>query len=87
MKQRICPLDGKPCEKSCPDRYKDDPRGGCILVAMHDVIEDHNAKRKGGDTMNETDRNGYIAAITKLLQKADLRALRLIWLYAKGLTR
>lgn len=25
MKQRICPLDGKPCEKKCPDRYKDDP--------------------------------------------------------------
>lgn len=47
MKQRICPLDGKPCEKSCPDRYKDDPRGGCILVAMHDVCEAHNAKREG----------------------------------------
>ncbi len=34
MKQRICPLDGKPCEKSCPDRYPNDPRGGCILVAI-----------------------------------------------------
>lgn len=34
-----------------------------------------------------TDRSGYIAAITKLLEKADLRALRLIWVYAKGLTR
>ena len=31
--------------------------------------------------MNEsTDRSSYIAAITKLLEKADLRALRLIWL-------
>lgn len=37
--------------------------------------------------MHDTDRNGYIAAIVKLLEKADLRALRLIWLYAKGLTR
>ena len=88
MKQRICPLDGKPCEKSCPDRYKDDPRGGCILVAMHDMSEDYNAKKEGGDTMNENiDRTGYIAAITKLLQKADLRKLRLIWVYCKGMTR
>lgn len=50
MKQRICPLDGKPCEKNCPDRYKDDPRGGCILVAMHDVSEAHNTKREGVST-------------------------------------
>ncbi len=37
--------------------------------------------------MNDTDRTGYIAAITKLLEKAGLRKLRLIWVYAKGLTR
>ena len=37
--------------------------------------------------MNDTDRTSYIAAITKLLEKADLRKLRLIWLHAKGLTR
>lgn len=38
--------------------------------------------------MNEnTDRSSYVEAIVKLLQKADLRALRLIWLHAKGLTR
>lgn len=38
--------------------------------------------------MNEnTDRSGYIAAITKLLAKADLRKLRLIWIYCKGMTR
>lgn len=29
---RICPIDGKPCEKDCPDRYHDDPRGGCLLT-------------------------------------------------------
>lgn len=34
-----------------------------------------------------TDRGGYIDAIVKLLERADLRALRLIWLHAKGLTR
>jgi hypothetical protein len=37
--------------------------------------------------VNDTDRTGYIAAITRLLERADLRALRLIWLHAKGLTR
>ena len=37
--------------------------------------------------MNENDRQGYIEAITKLLERADLRVLRLIWIHAKGLTR
>lgn len=38
--------------------------------------------------MNEsTDRSGYIAANTKLLEKADLRALRLIWVYASKLIK
>lgn len=32
MKQRICPLDGKPCEQDCPDRYRDEPAGGCTLT-------------------------------------------------------
>lgn len=46
------------------------------------------AERKGSDTMNENiDRTGYIDAITKLLEKADLRALRLVWIYVKGMTR
>ncbi len=37
--------------------------------------------------MNETDRQGYIDAITKLLECANLRALRLIWIHAKGLVK
>lgn len=37
--------------------------------------------------MNDTDRTGYIAAITKLLERADLRALRLIWIYVERMTR
>lgn len=36
--------------------------------------------------MNDTDRTGYIAAITKLLERADLRALRLIWIYVERMT-
>ena len=37
--------------------------------------------------MNDTERTGYIAAITKLLAKADLRKLRLIWFYVERMTR
>lgn len=37
--------------------------------------------------MNTTDRQGYIDAITKLLERADLRALRLIWIHAKRLVK
>ena len=46
------------------------------------------AEQKGGDFVNEsTDRSSYLEAIVKLLGKADLHKLRLIWVYAKGLTR
>lgn len=46
------------------------------------------AEQRGGDTMSEsTDRTGYIEAITKLLEKADLRKLRLIWVYVERMTR
>lgn len=37
--------------------------------------------------MNTTDRQSYIDAITKLLERADLRALRLIWIYAGKLIK
>lgn len=37
--------------------------------------------------MNETERQSYIDAITKLLEHADLRALRLIWIHTKGLVK
>lgn len=37
--------------------------------------------------MNTTDQQSYIDAITKLLEHADLRALRLIWIHAKGLVK
>lgn len=36
MKDRICPIDGKPCEKDCPDRYRDTPEGGCLLTTLLD---------------------------------------------------
>ncbi len=32
MIQKICPLDGKPCSTDCPDRYTDQPEGGCFLT-------------------------------------------------------
>lgn len=34
MNDIICPLDGQPCEKDCPDRYTDNPEGGCDLTTM-----------------------------------------------------
>ena len=38
--------------------------------------------------MNENaDRASYIGAVTKLLQKADLHKLRLIWIYVERMTR
>ena len=37
MRQVICPLDGKPCEQECPDRYIDQPEGGCILTTAMEL--------------------------------------------------
>lgn len=37
--------------------------------------------------MNDTDRTGYIAAITKLLEKTDLRKLRLMRIHVERMTR
>lgn len=37
--------------------------------------------------MNDTDRSSYTEAIVKLLEKADLRKLRLIWIYVERMTR
>lgn len=34
---RICPLDGLPCEKDCPDRFVDTPDGGCPLTLALDM--------------------------------------------------
>lgn len=35
----------------------------------------------------DIDRTGYTDAIVKLLEKVDLRKLRLVWVYAKGLAK
>ena len=60
MRQVICPLDGKPCEQDCPDRYIDQPEGGCILTTAMELgcsVISLNAspipKRKGGDLMEK----------------------------------
>lgn len=37
MKDRICPIDSRPCEKDCPDRFKDTPDGGCLLTLFEDM--------------------------------------------------
>ena len=33
----ICPVDNRPCELSCPDRYTDTPDGGCILTTAQEM--------------------------------------------------
>lgn len=37
MKQLVCPIDGKPCEKDCPDRYIDRAEGGCVLTTAREM--------------------------------------------------
>lgn len=37
--------------------------------------------------MNETERQSYIDAIIKLLEKSDPHKLRLIWVYASRLIK
>lgn len=37
--------------------------------------------------MNDADRSSYTEAIVKRLEKADLRKLRLIWIYVERMTR
>lgn len=37
MNQLICPLDNLPCELDCPDRYKDQPEGGCMLTTAREM--------------------------------------------------
>lgn len=37
MNQLTCPLDGNPCAADCPDRYHDQPEGGCILTTAQEL--------------------------------------------------
>lgn len=37
MNQLTCPLDGKPCEADCLDRYHDQPEGGCFLTTTQEL--------------------------------------------------
>lgn len=63
----------------------------CPICGAHLDPGEHcdcTTEQKGGDFVNEsTDRASYTDAIVKLLEKADLRKLRLIWIYCKGMTR
>lgn len=37
MTEIICPIDGRPCEETCPDRYTDRPEGGCLLTTAMEL--------------------------------------------------
>lgn len=39
MRGIICPIDGCPCDPSCPDRYIDHPDGGCILTTVAELSD------------------------------------------------
>lgn len=57
MNDRICPLDGKPCEKDCPDRFHDTPDGGCLLTMVQD---------RGGNILTIEDLGGGQYALDRL---------------------
>ena len=37
MNEIICPIDGRSCDPDCPDRYVDQPEGGCILTTASEL--------------------------------------------------
>jgi len=37
MRQLICPIDGQTCDPDCPDRYADQPEGGCFLTTAQEM--------------------------------------------------
>lgn len=39
MNEIICPIDGKPCDPACPNRYIDQPGGGCVLSTVADMSD------------------------------------------------
>lgn len=51
MQQKICPLDGQPCAPDCPDRYRDEPAGGCVLTT---------AREQGGKVVRLDDATAAI---------------------------
>lgn len=36
MKETICPIDGRPCDPACPERYHDQ-QGGCWLTTAQEM--------------------------------------------------
>ena len=58
-----------------------------ILIPRPSVLLLPPVAMEGDEHMNDINRTGYVEAILKLLQKADLRKLRLIWIYVERMTR
>lgn len=48
MNQVICPIDGLPCERNCPDRYIDRPEGGCLITTALELDFNVIALQNGG---------------------------------------
>lgn len=39
MKEKICPIDGHPCDRFCSHRYKNRPEGGCFLTDFAETCQ------------------------------------------------
>lgn len=37
MQAITCPIDNTPCDPECPDRFHDQPEGGCILTLAQEL--------------------------------------------------
>ena len=67
MEPIICPIDGKPCEETCPDRYKDRAEGGCFMTTFIEVCGPDSviimrSKRRGEETMSKHSFHGARSA-------------------------
>lgn len=40
MKEKICPIDGRPCDRFCSHRYKNRPEGGCFLTDFAETMSE-----------------------------------------------
>lgn len=71
MSAVLCPLDGLPCAEDCPDRYRDEPGGGCLLTTLMEfadvmiVIKSAAPSEAAPGTAEGGDRESSILSLTE----------------------